>query len=347
MKKNQLGRSDLQVSNLCLGTMMYGTQTDTETAYAQMDAALASGINIFDTAELYSVPPSKETQGRSEEIVGSWLADRKARDAVLIATKVAGRSGMLSYLRDGPRVRKADIITACEGSLRRLQIETIDYYQVHWPDRKIQLFGSEAGGYRHYPDDHYPIEEVVETMQALQNQGKIRYYGLSNETPWGVAQYIRCAGDNTAARPMGIQNCYNIGSRFFEAGLAEYAMQEQVGLLAYSPLAQGLLSGKYLDDKTPTGSRKELMGGRLFRDYPPQADTAVRRYMQLAQDFSMTPCQLAMIFCMSRPWVTSTIFGATTQAQFDEILGACDLEYTEALEAAVETIHRELPNACP
>ncbi|MEL7030037.1 MAG: aldo/keto reductase [Pseudomonadota bacterium] len=254
MDYRPLGRTEMEVSCLGLGTMMYGDQIGEADAFAQMDYALDVGINLFDMSELYTIPPKPETAGECERIVGRWLTDRKARDKVVVATKVVGRSSRLNWLRsDGrlPRLRRADILEAVEGSLSRLQVETIDLYQLHWPDRAVRLFGEDLKGYRHYKDDFVDFAETLSVLEDLRKDGKIRHVGLSNETPWGTMKFLEAAETNGLPRMQSIQNAYHVANRVYEYGLAEIAMQEKVGLLAYSPLGQGVLLGKYLDGATP------------------------------------------------------------------------------------------------
>ncbi|MEL7486963.1 MAG: aldo/keto reductase [Pseudomonadota bacterium] len=347
MEQRRLGRTDISVSALCLGTMMYGDQIDETEAYRQMDACRDRDINFFDTAELYTIPPKPETQGESERIVGRWMKDRGARSDIVLATKVTGRSPM-DYLRDGEatRLSRTQIRRAVERSLENLQTDYIDLYQTHWPDRRAPLFGAELKGFRPYKDDWISFEETLETLTDLQKEGLIRHVGLSNETAWGVMRHLETAEKHGLARVQSIQNAYNLVNRNFEIGLAEIAFQEDVGLLAYSPIAQGALSGKYLGGAKPEGSRGALFG-RLDRYQTPSADAAIRSYVDLARDFDLDPSALAMQFVTTRSFVTSNIFGASNAAQLETVFASLDIAWTEELEQAVNALHAKLPNPCP
>jgi len=347
MEKRRLGRTDLDVPALCLGTMMFGDQISEEDAVEQMDACLARGINFFDTAELYTIPPKPETQGESERIVGRWLAARKNRGEMIIATKITGRSSM-PWIRDGAQCRLTgdQIFAAVERSLRNLQTDYIDLYQLHWPDRKIQLFGADRGGYRHQNDDAVPFEETLAALDDLVRAGKIRHIGVSNETPYGVMRFLSEAEKRSLPRIVSIQNAYSLVNRTFENGLAEIAMEEQVGLLAYSPIAQGALTGKYLGGVKPEGSRGSMFG-RLDRYETTNAEAAISGYVNIASDFSVHPAALAMQFVTTRPFVTSNIFGANGMDQLQIIFDSLDLRWTDEMEKAVRALHEATPNPCP
>ena len=342
-----LGRTDIKVSSLCLGTMMYGDQINEADARAQMDVAYERGINFFDTAELYTVPPKPETQGNSERYVGQWIKDKGVRDKLILATKVAGRS-RLDYLRDGGPVRVSpeQINFAIERSLKNLQTDYIDLYQIHWPDRLVPVFGADLGTYRHYPEDYESYQSILETLEALRKSGKVRHFGLSNETSYGTMKFVQTAEQENLPRMVSIQNCYNLVNRTFEYGLAEVAMAEQVGLLAYSPIAQGALTGKYLDGGKPKGSRGEMFG-RLDRYETPSANDAIGAYVEVAQKFGIDPAALAMQFVTTRDWVTSNIFGANSMAQLEVIFDSLEVKWTDELNKAVNEIHAKWPNPCP
>ncbi|MEL7490289.1 MAG: aldo/keto reductase [Pseudomonadota bacterium] len=347
MEKRRLGRTDLDVSVLCLGTMMYGEKTTEEEAVRQMDACYDRGVNFFDTAELYTIPPRPETQGESERIVGRWVKARGLRDKIIVATKITGRSA-LTYIRDGeqPRLSRDQIRTAVDRSLKNLQTDYIDLYQTHWPDRKVPIFGAELKGYRHYPDDAIAIEETLRVLSDLQREGKIRHVGLSNETPYGVMRHVHASEQHGLARVQSIQNAYNLVNRNFELGLAEIAHMEQVGLLAYSPIGQGALTGKYLGGQKPKGSRGQLFG-RLDRYETQSADQAIASYVKFAADLGVDPAILAMQFVTTRSFVTSNIFGASTMAQLETIFASLDFPWTDDVEKAVNALHARLPNPCP
>lgn len=348
MKKRELGRTGILVSEICLGTMTFGQQNTEAQGHAQLDLALGHGINFIDTAELYSIPPRAETYGATETIVGSWLRARGGRDRVVIASKVVGRSNMPWFRPGGEETRLTprQIRYAIEGSLRRLGTDYIDLYQMHWPDRRIGLFG--AGGTTFdakVEADEVPIAETLGVLGDLVNEGKIRHVGVSNETPWGVSQYLDCAKTG-APRVASIQNAYNLLNRTFEMGLAEIAMREKVGLLAYSPLAQGYLTGKYLDGARPAGARTTLFN-RGQRYEKPGVDVAIRAYLDLARAKGIDPVQMAIAFVTSRPFVTSNIIGATSIEQLTTILGSVNVEITPELEAEINAIHQIHSNPAP
>lgn len=346
MEYRQLGNSDLRVSALCLGTMTFGEQNSEAEAHAQLDAALAAGVNFIDTAEMYPVPPRAETQGRTEAYIGSWLRARGNRDQVILATKVSGPSASFTHLR-GARLGfdRHNIETALNDSLRRLKTDHVDLYQLHWPERSTNFFGQL--GYQHCPDEQFtPVEEVLGTLGELVQAGKIRHIGLSNETPWGVMKCLAIAERLDLPRVVSIQNPYNLLNRSFEVGLAEIAQREAVGLLAYSPLGFGVLSGKYLNDARPAGARLTLFD--RFQRYTNEAGVAATRaYVELARDHGLSPVQLALAFVTSRPFVTSNIIGATSLAQLEENLASRSLTLSAELLEAIETIQRQYTYPCP
>ncbi|MEM6852066.1 MAG: aldo/keto reductase [Pseudomonadota bacterium] len=349
MERRRLGRTDIDVSCLGLGTMMYGDQIGERDAFEQMDYALDVGINLFDMAELYTIPPKPETAGECERIVGRWLTDRKRRGDVVVASKIAGRSDRLSWLReDGrlTRIIKRDILEAVEGSLKRLNVETIDLYQIHWPDRLLPVFGGDLRGYKHYEEDYAPFEETLDIFQELIREGKIRHLGLSNETSWGAMRFLQASASEGRPRMQSIQNIYNLVSRVFEYGLAEIAMNEDMGLLAYSPLGQGALLGKYLDGKAPAGTRGALFG-RLGRYETPSANNAIIDYLKVAESFDVDPAHMALQFVTTRPWVTSNLFGASSMEQLKRNVASLEMRWTDEIEAAVNAVHARYPNPCP
>ena len=327
---------------------MYGDQISEADAVVQMDACLDRGIDFLDTAELYTIPPKPETQGESERIIGRWMQARGNRDRVILATKVIGRSAGTHYRPGGehPRVNEPNIRFAVERSLQNLQTDYIDLYQIHWPDRNAPIFGASLSAYQHYDGDFASYEEQLSTMNDLVREGKIRHVGLSNETPYGVMRFVRTAEAVDFPRVVSIQNAYNFLNREFELGLAEIAMEEQVGLLAYSPMAQGVLSGKYLDGKRPAGSRGEMFG-RLGRYETPPAEQAIRAYVALAADLGVDPSALANQFVTTRPFVTSNIFGASSPEQLEVVFQSLEITWTKELDARVDEIHAMAPNPCP
>ncbi|WP_344953939.1 NADP(H)-dependent aldo-keto reductase [Zobellella aerophila] len=348
MKYQQLGTTDIKVSLIGLGTMTWGEQNNERDAHAQLDMALDYGVNLIDTAEMYPIPPSRDTQGATEQMIGNWLSASGKRDQLVLATKVVGPSRTPrrpSYFRDGQaKLDRRNLFQAIEGSLRRLNTDYIDLYQLHWPDRTTNTFGQL--GFQTLADEQtVPIEETLEALQALQQSGKIRHFGLSNETPWGMHQYLLQAGRHGLPRPVSIQNPYNLLNRTFEIGLSEFSLRERVGLLAYSPLAFGLLTGKYDHDPLPAHARLTLYS-RFARYLDPRARAASSRYSALAREHGLSPAQLAQAFVNSRPFVSSNLIGATSLAQLQENLESISLELSDELLQAIEAIHLERPNPC-
>lgn len=348
MEYRLLGRTDLSVSTLCLGTMTYGEQNTEAEGHAQMDYALSQGINFFDASEIYPIPPKAETTGATERIIGSWFKARGTRSRVVLATKAAGR-GPMTWLRDngsGTRHRLADLEEAVNKSLKRLGTDYIDLYQLHWPDRPIALFGSQGLTYHHMESDEIPIEEILGHLDALVKTGKVRHVGLSNETAWGTMAFLQASSSGRGPRVQSIQNAYNLINRTFEIGLAEIALRERVSLLAYSPLGQGYLTGKYRNGALPPGARKTLFN-RLQRYEKPETGLALERYFAIARQFDLDPSQMAIRFCLSRPFVGSVIIGATTMEQLKADIAAAALPWSEALETAVNAAHHAQPNPAP
>ena len=346
MQYQQLGQTDLKVSNLALGTMTFGQQNSEAEAHAQLDCAIDAGINLIDTAEMYPVPPMAQTQGKTETYIGSWLKSRGYRNRVIIATKVAGPADWLSYIREGNlALDRANIEAAIDESLHRLQTDVIDIYQLHWPDRDTNIFGQL--GYEHHTMDNSVA--IIETLQILSDQikaGKIRYIGVSNETSWGVMQYLKLSELKGLPRIISIQNPYNLLNRTFEIGLAEIAHREQVRLLAYSPMAFGVLSGKYLDNCRPKGARLTLFE-RFVRYSNPEAQRASREYVELARRYGLEPSRMALAFVTSRPFVISNIIGATSLTQLESNLKSLELVLSPELLDEIDAIHQRQPNPSP
>lgn len=339
-----LGRTDIDVSLICLGTMTFGEQNSEVEAHAQLDYAVDQGINFIDTAEMYPVPPRAETQGRTEQYIGSWLKRRGRRDDLILATKVAGPGDWLAYLRGGPQLTRPQMEDALNASLARLNTDYVDLYQIHWPARSTNFFGKL--GYEHVPDeDATPIQETLEALEAFVAQGKVRYVGVSNETPWGVMEYLRLAERYSLPRIVSVQNPYNLLNRSFEVGLAEVAHREDVGLLAYSPLGFGRLTGKYLHGNPP-GARLTLFE-RFSRYSNAQGLAATERYVALARAHGLSPAQMALAYVNSRPFLTSNIIGATSMEQLKEDIGSIEVALSDELLAEIERIHTERPNPCP
>ncbi|WP_166269140.1 NADP(H)-dependent aldo-keto reductase [Marinobacter caseinilyticus] len=345
MQTRKLGRTELDVSLICLGTMTWGEQNSEQDAFEQLDMATAEGINFIDAAEMYPVPPRPETQGLTESYLGNWLSRRGRRDDLVIASKVAGPGNGLSYLRNGPRLTREHIRTACEDSLKRLKTDYIDLYQVHWPARSTNFFGQL--GYQHNGREQAtPIEETLAALHELVGEGKIRHIGLSNETPWGTMQYLKLAEQCGWPRIASIQNPYNLLNRSFEVGLAEIAQREQVGLLAYSPLAFGVLTGKYLDGQRPDGARLTLYK-RFSRYASDRGAAAASAYAELARAHGLSPAQLALAYVNSRGFLTSNIVGATSLTQLKENIGSAAVELSDDLMEAIEALHGDFTYPCP
>jgi aryl-alcohol dehydrogenase-like predicted oxidoreductase len=346
MDYRELGRTGIKVSALCLGTMTFGGQNSEAEGHAQLDHAVEQGITMIDAAELYPIPPKPETQGRTEAIIGTWLAARKARDRMIVATKMIGRSKMnwLRQDRSPGRQSRAQILEAVEASLKRLKTDYIDLYQLHWPDRPMHIF--EGLDYVHLPGDTHPIEEILAVLGELVAHGKVRFVGLSNETPWGVMSFVKAAEGGDLPRVVTIQNAFNLVNRSFEIGLSEITYREGVSLLAYSPLGQGYLTGKYEGGALPPGSRKELFD-RLGRYEMGNGPTAISAYVALARKHGLEPAQMALAFVTSRPFVTSTIIGATTLPQLKTDIAGGQLKLPAAVLKDIEAIHLAYPNPCP
>ncbi|MBD2576325.1 aldo/keto reductase [Oscillatoria sp. FACHB-1406] len=345
MKYNKLGDSDLQVSEICLGTMTFGQQNTVEDAAEQLDRAIAGGVNFIDTAEMYPVPGRAETQGKTEEYIGEWLV-RQPRDRIILATKIAGPAPHIKWIRgEKNRLDRANIEQAVETSLKRLQTDYIDLYQIHWPDRYVPLFGAPPYDPKNERDT-VPIAEQLEAFAPLIAAGKIRYLGLSNETPWGVCEFCRLAEQLGLPKIVSIQNAYNLTNRIFEIHLSETCRFQNVGLLAYSPLGFGLLTGKYLEE-IPENSRLALFQGFGQRYDKKNASEAVRAYVEVARQFNLSPAQMALAFVRSRWFVTSTIIGATNIPQLEENLGSLEVNLTEEMLTAINAIHAKYPNPTP
>ena len=350
LEYRKLGRTGLDVTSLCLGTMTWGQQNTEAEGHAQLDRAIGHGINFIDTAEMYSIPPRAETQGSTERIIGTWLAARGGRDRLIIASKVSGRSSS-AWLRPdgkGARLDEANIRYAIEQSLGRLKTDYLDLYQLHWPDRPVPLFGNGGTIYDGLPDDDdsVPIDETLGVLGALVAEGKVRHIGLSNETAWGLSRYLHLSETGRGPRVASIQNVYNLLSRTFEIGLAEMALREDVGLLAYSPLAQGYLAGKYQRGARPPGARTTLFE-RGQRYEKPGAEAAIDAYLALAQELGVDIVHLSLAFVTSRKFVTSNIIGATSLAQLDAILASLDVVITPEIEARINAIHQLHQNPTP
>ena len=348
MKLKPLGNTDIQVSVICLGSMTWGEQNSEAEAHQQLDYALEHGVNFIDTAELYAIPPKADTYGLTESYIGSWLAKSGKRKQVILASKVAGPAeGWLPHIRNESirRLDRKNIEQALNSSLQRLQTDYLDLYQLHWPDRQTNYFGQL--GYSHKAKDaSIPIEETLQALKDQVEAGKIRHIGLSNETPWGVMEFIRLADQMNLPRVVSVQNPYSLLNRSYEVGLAEVSIREKVGLLAYSPLGFGVLSGKYLNGAQPARGRLTL-----FKDYTryssENAIAATAAYVKLAQNHGLDPAQMALAYIHSRPFVTSTIIGATTSQQLRDNIDSAQLELSKEVLEEIENIHHQYPNPSP
>ncbi len=344
MKYRPLGRTGLDVSLIGLGTMTWGEQNTLDEAFEQLDYAIGQGINFIDAAEMYPVPPKAETQGATESILGNWLKARGKRDDIVLATKVLGRADWLPWVRGGPTLDRASVLAACDDSLCRLQTDVIDLYQVHWPDRETNFFGK-LGYVPAQSDNSVPIEETLDALDTLVKAGKVRHIGISNETPWGTSEYLRLAHDQDKPRIASIQNPYSLLNRSYEIGLAEFADREDVGLLAYSPLGFGVLSGKYLDNM-PVDARITLFPrfGRYTND---ESIKATRAYVEIAREAGLDPAQMALAYVNSRPFTTSNLVGATRMEQLRSNIASVSLTLSADVLEAIEAVHRSQPNPAP
>ncbi|WP_217475159.1 NADP(H)-dependent aldo-keto reductase [Stutzerimonas stutzeri] len=345
MELRRLGRTDLTVSSLCLGSMTWGEQNDQDQAFAQLDRAKAAGINFLDTAEMYPVPPRAETYATTERYIGNYFKTRGNRADWILASKIAGPGNGISHIRDGQlKMNRQHIAAALDASLQRLQTDWIDLYQLHWPERSTNFFGQL--GYRHREQDFTPLEETLEALDEQVKAGKIRHIGLSNETPWGTMKFLQLAETHGWPRAVSIQNPYNLLNRTFEVGLAEIAMREQCGLLAYSPLAFGTLSGKYENGARPEGARLTMFS-RFARYSNPQSLAACSRYVALAHEHGLDPAQMALAYVTQQPFVTSNIIGATSLEQLERNLASAELRLSADIIEAIDAIHTEQPNPAP
>ena len=345
MKFKRLGTTDIDVSLICLGTMTWGTQNSEKEAHEQMDYSVSQGINFFDTAEIYSVPPNAESYGKTEVMIGNWFTERKNREKIILASKVAGPG--CSWIRGGGNnFSEKKIGEALDGSLKRLKTDYIDLYQLHWPERSTNYFGK-----RDYSEDNnegewHSFESILEALQKFIKKGKIRYIGMSNETPFGLSNYIGLSKSKSLPRMMSVQNPYNLVNRTYEIGMSEISLREKCGLLVYYPLAAGALSGKYRNGKMPKNSRLALFKG-WERHLNPLALKAYDEYFKLAKENDLTMVQLAQSFVNSRPFVTSNIIGATTMEQLKENIDSINIELSDEIIEKINQIHNNNPNPSP
>ena len=342
MQYRPLGRTGLDISLIGLGTMTWGKQNTQAEGFEQMDYALERGINFFDTAEMYAIPPSPETYGTTETIIGNWFKQRGSRDKVILASKITGPG--LAWIRDGDIINRENIVKAVEDSLARLQTDYIDLYQMHWPNRGSYHFGKTWGFSPEFDvkKEQENFLEVLNTFQDLIHQGKIRHVGLSNETAWGTQQWLRLAEENNLPRMASIQNEYSLLCRHFEPDLSEISLAEECGLLAWSPLTRGIISGKYLNGAKPEGARLTIETRAEHRTGA-QVDAATEKYIALAQQYELDVCQMAIAFVNQQRFVSSTLIGATNMAQLKTNIDAIDVSLSEEVLAGIELIRREYP----
>ncbi|MGY6649381.1 aldo/keto reductase [Wenyingzhuangia sp. IMCC45574] len=345
MKYTKIPNTDIKVSKICLGSMTWGQQNTEAEGHEQLDYAFEQGVNFIDTAELYSIPSRKETQGSSERIIGTWMQNKKRED-VVIASKIAGPMAMFSHTREPQPYTKELIFDIVEGNLARLKTDYIDVYQLHWPDRNVNFFGNL--NYKHNPNEGWEdkIAELVEAMDALVKQGKIRHYGLSNETPWGTMRHLNEADSKGLSRCKTMQNPYSLLNRSLEVGLSEVMMRENVGLLAYSPLGFGVLSGKYFNGQLPEGSRVKLFPNYV-RYSNKEAMFLAEKYNELAIKHGLSLVELSLAFIEQQPFLTSTIIGATKMEQLKENIGTIHVTLSEEILKEIDEIHKLQPNPAP
>ncbi len=344
MEYRKLGTTDLDVSTICLGTMTWGQQNTEAEAHEQLDYALAQGVNFIDTAELYAVPANPATQGKTEEYIGTWINNRGRRDDFILATKIAGPGPYTKHIRDTQDYSPQSIGEAIEGSLKRLQTDYIDLYQIHWPARKTNYFG--VRGYHKSDDWESNIHELLMALQTHVDAGKIRHIGISNETPWGLMEYLKWHAVHGLPRVMTVQNPYNLLNRAYEVGLAEMSVREKVGLLAYSPMAFGFLSGKYHKGMDKPQDRINQFE-RMNRYKSQQCYDATAQYIQIAEKYEMSPAQMALAWVNQQEFLTANIVGATTMAQLKENIASIDIKLSKECIKEINEVHESIPNPAP
>ena len=345
MNYKKLGNTEIKVSTICLGTMTWGEQNDIQEGFEQMDYALEQGINFFDTAELYAIPPKKETYGKTEEIIGRWLKEKNNRSKIILATKISGPG--VSWIRGGGnQYDEKNINKAVEGSLKRLNTDYIDLYQLHWPERKTNYFGKL--GYEHKDENVWNnFEEILNSLDKIIKSGKVRYVGLSNESAWGLSKYLEISKSKNLPKMMSVQNPYNLLNRTYEIGLAEISIREKSGLLAYSPLASGILSGKYRNGALPEGSRMKLFGDRFPRYKTKNATNAVEEYYKISTNHNLNLAQMSLKFCELQPFITSVIIGATSMEQLKTDIESVNVELSDEVIKEINKIQEMYQNPCP
>ncbi len=346
MKYSNLGKTGLKVSKICLGTMTFGEQNTEKEGHEQLDFALDNGVNFIDTAELYSVPARAETHGSTEKIIGTWINSRKNRDKYILASKIAGPSANLKFIRNPLNFKKESIHLALERSLTRLQTDYVDLYQLHWPERKANFFSTL--GYVHDENDEWEDNflEILHTFDDLIKEGKIRHLGISNETAWGMMRFIHLAEKHNLPRSVSIQNPYNLLNRSFEVGSAEISIREKMGLMAYSPMAFGVLSGKYHKKMDDSKSRLNVFD-KYVRYSSPQSWEAVQRYLDIAEEHGLSLAQMSLAFINSRPFITANIVGATNLVQLKENINSINIDLDDEIIQKIEKVHKEISNPAP
>ncbi len=346
MKYKKLGDTDLKVSLICLGTMTWGEQNTQEEGFEQMDFALEKGVNFFDTAELYAIPPKAKTYGRTEEIIGDWFKIKKNRKKIILASKIAGPG--LKWIRGGgSQYSPKNIEEALHNSLKRLQTDYIDLYQLHWPERNTNYFGDLDYEHDEKEKSWNSFESILNTLKKFIDQGKIRYIGLSNETPWGFSKYLEIAKEKNLPKVVSVQNPYSLVNRTYEVGMSEISIRERAGLLAYSPLAVGYLTGKYRNKKIPKNSRLDLFYENYPRYHNGRTYEAVDEYFKISEKYKISLSQLALAFVNSRDFVTSNIIGATTMEQLQENIDSINITLNENVMNEINLIHEKIPNPAP
>ena len=349
MNFKKLGNTDIKVSSICLGTMTWGEQNTQKEAFEQMDYALDNGVNFFDTAELYAVPMKPETRGKTSQFIGEWFLKTKKRDKIILASKIASKSDGLEWIREGSDklgFDKKNMNAAIDASLKRLKTDYIDLYQLHWPERQVPKFGQLDFKYDPTDNTWTTIEEVLFNLNELVKDGKVRYVGLSNETPWGMMKFLEVAKHKSLPRMMSIQNVYSLVNRVFDIGHSEVSTKENCGLLAYSPLAGGRLSGKYIGGTNPINARYTLWPRRFSRHHTERGEKAIDKYVGLANKYGIPPSTFANAFVNDRPFVTSNIIGATTMDQLKENIDSIDIQLTDEMHSDIEEVHLTNPNPC-
>ena len=345
MNYKKLGNTSLEVSTICLGTMTWGEQNTEAEGFEQMDYALNQGVNFWDTAELYAIPPKENTYGKTEEVIGNWFQKTKKRNEVILATKIAGPG--LDWIRGGGnQYDEKNLNNAVNESLKRLKTDYIDLYQLHWPERKSNFFGKL--GYRHKDDDNWnKFEDILNSLNKIIKNGKIRYIGLSNETAWGLSKFLEISKLKNLPRVMSVQNPYSLLNRTYEVGLAEISIREESGLLAYSPLAFGYLSGKYRNGKLPKKSRMKLFGDQFNRYKTENGQLAIERYNEIANKYGLNFAQMSLKFCEVQPFVTSIIIGATTMDQLKTDIESVNIKLSDEIIDEINEVQKIYPNPCP